>query len=249
MDKNPIVVVGVMDSELCYLIDHLCEAKTITRGDFTFTEGKIDGSPVVVVKCSVGRMINAAAATMLAIEKYAPGCLITQGTSGAHNPDLHLGDIVLGQRFLEVGCYQTPHRKRGEGLSIDDRVYSVADMLPDAIPEKPAFCDERLMRIAENVEYQEGKVVRGTIATSGQWNREIDMIDFYHNTLGSDCEEMESLSVVSVGNQFHVPVLAVRIISDSELHEGEEFDERYGVVCQQFVLRVIQAIIREQNDA
>lgn len=247
MEKKPIVVVGVMDSELCYLIDNLQDSRTVIRGDFIYTEGTINEAPVVVVKCSVGRMVNAAAATMLAIEKYLPYCLITQGTAGAHNPDLHVGDIVLGERFLEVGCYQTAHRKRGEGISIADRVYSVADMLPDAIPEKPLFCDEHLMNIAENTEYHEGKLIRGTIATSCQWNREIDMIDFYHNSLGSDCEDMESLSVVQVGNQFHIPVLSVRIISDSELHEGEEFDERYGVVCQQYVLRVIKKIIDEKN--
>ncbi len=72
------------------------------------------------------------------------------------------------------------------------------------------------------------------------------MIDFYHNTLGSDCEEMESLAVVNVANQFDIPVLSVRIISDSEL-QNEEFDISYGVTCQKYVLRIIKAIIAQSR--
>ncbi len=246
MEKKPIVVIGVMDSELCYLIENLKDANVVKRGDFTFTEGTVDDTPIVIVQCSVGRMVNAAASTMLAIEKYSPRCIITEGTAGAHSPDLHVGDILLGEKFLEVGCYQTPRRKRGEGISIQDRVYSVEDMLPDGVPEKPLYCSEELMQLAESVGYTEGKLRRGTVATSCQWNREIDMIDFYHNTLGSDCEEMESLAVVNVANQFDIPVLSVRIISDSEL-QNEEFDISYGVTCQKYVLRIIKAIIAQSR--
>ena len=70
--------------------------------NFAFHLGELAGYPVCVCKTAKG-MENTAASTAVAIERYAPIAIINQGTSGGHDPLLHVGDIVLGKRVLNIG--------------------------------------------------------------------------------------------------------------------------------------------------
>ncbi len=61
----------------------------------THRQGVIDGRPVTVVLTGVGKA-NAAAATALAIERYAPRTLLLTGIGGAYpGAPLGLGDVAL----------------------------------------------------------------------------------------------------------------------------------------------------------
>lgn len=57
-------------------------------------------------------MSNAAAATAIAIERYKPIAIINQGTSGGHDPELKVYDIVLGRYTTNIGVI--PLKKRWE---------------------------------------------------------------------------------------------------------------------------------------
>src|SRR5262245_37435999 len=80
---RPVVVQGAMDVEvrgLAASLEHVEEEKV--KG-WTFWRGAVDGYPVIVSKTLKG-MSNAAAATALAAERYAPIAIINQGTAGGH---------------------------------------------------------------------------------------------------------------------------------------------------------------------
>ena len=49
--------------------------------------------------------INAAAATALGVERFQPAAVINQGNAGASNPDLALGDIVIGEKTTDYGAF------------------------------------------------------------------------------------------------------------------------------------------------
>lgn len=99
--------------------------------------------------------------------------------------------------------------------------------------------DEKLLSMAEQVKY-DGNVVRGTHSTADAWNKELDLINFYHETYGSDGEEIESFAVAQVCKNFDVPCLSIRIISNSELYPDEIFDTTYAQYCQQFTLDFVE---------
>lgn len=61
-------------------------------------------------------MENSAAATAVAIEKYKPIAIINQGTSGGHNPELNVFDIVLGERTTNIGSLKTTHMEDEQGM-------------------------------------------------------------------------------------------------------------------------------------
>ena len=113
-NQKPIVILGPMESESAWLIDRLSHQTAHSIGAYIFHEGKIDGYPVVICRCYIG-VVNSAAAATLAIQHYNPLCVIIQGTSGAHDPDLHQGDIILGETIVHLGRFFTPHCDKGNG--------------------------------------------------------------------------------------------------------------------------------------
>ena len=65
---------------------------------------------------------------------------------------------------------------------------------------------------------------------------------FVSTPANSTCEEMESYAATQIANRFNVPVLTVRIISNSEQHPGEEYERTTGLLCQEFVLDVVEKL-------
>lgn len=246
--KKPIVILGPMESESAWLIDRLDHRQENAMGAYTFHEGLIDGYPVVICRCYIG-VVNSAAATALAIERHDPLCVIIQGTSGAHDPDLHQGDIVLGENLAELGSFYTLHRDEGQGSAIFDWTQPGAEIKVNNSIDRVSILhsDSRILSVAEAVPYADGIVRRGTIGAADIWNRELDMIAHLRRTLGTDCEEMEGFGVAQVCGQLNVPCADIRVISNSEWHPQEEFNEKYGEQCQMFVLQVIRRLIAEET--
>ena len=243
---KPIVILGPMDSESALLIKALEDRHEEHLGAYIFNEGYIGGYPAVVCRCYIG-VVNSAAAAALAVQKYDPLCVTIQGTSGAHDPKLHQGDIVLGESLVELGSFYTYHRERGEGSDIFTWTQPGAEIKTDkGIGRiRVLHSDERIIDSASSISYEYGRVVRGVIGAADIWNRELDMIDHLHRTLGTSCEEMEGFGVAQVCAQLGVPCADIRVISNSEWYPDERFDEKYGVFCQMFVLEVIRKIIAD----
>ena len=248
LDKKPIVILGPMESESAWLIDQLDQPKENAVGAYTFREGRIDGYPVVVCQCYIG-VVNSAAATALAIARYDPLCVIIQGTSGAHDPELHQGDIILGEDLVELGSFYTQHRDEGQGSAIFDWTQPGAEIkVNDGIERVNVLhSDSCILDVADTVPYAEGRVKRGVIGAADIWNRELDVIAHLHRTLGTDCEEMEGFGVAQVCAQLGVPCADIRVISNSEWHPQEEFNENYGEQCQMFVLHTVRRLIADQT--
>lgn len=244
--KKPIVILGPMESESAILIQQLENRKEHQIGVYTFYEGVIDGYPVVVCRTYIG-VVNSATAAALAIQKFSPLCVIIQGTSGAHDPKLHQGDIVLGEKTVNIGRFFTPHRDQGEGTDAfawEPHGSEIVSLQADEVLY--LHSDPRILKTAETVPYKGGKVIRGVIGAADIWNKELDMLMHLHQTLGTECEEMEGYGVAQVCAQLNTPCADIRIISNSEWHKEEEFNEKYGEQCQMFVLEVVRRIIAEE---
>ena len=143
---RPIAVIGAMTSETDYIIGRMETKSTRCIGGWIFISGLLGGKSVVVVRCFIG-MANAAAATALLIENYNPCCVIIQGTSGGHNPLLHKGDIVIGERPISNISDFSPLKKKLQRIgSWAVRQASKTD-IPDAPSGFRAFSREAALRL------------------------------------------------------------------------------------------------------
>ena len=240
---RPIAIIGPMASEIDY-INSKIENKTARRvGGWVFISGNLGTKSVVAVRSYIG-MANVAAATALLIEKFQPRCVIIQGTCGGHNPLLHKGDIVIGERIIEICRLETRPLKAGEGSR-----FAAGNILNAEIPHgdtaesaNALFCDSRLVDIAKTVSYDGGRLMTGCISSGDIWNREHDVLQYLHTVRGSDCEEMEGFAVGQVCAAFGVPFIDIRVISNSELYPEETFDERLAIHCQRFCVDFINKL-------
>ena len=244
----PILVEGAMECETGLLIMALEHPQEQRIGGWRFISGEYQGIPVVVSVTSVG-MTNAAAATVLGIEHYHPVAVINQGTAGGHDPLLHSFDIVLGEKTIDASAWRSRQERSGaDGRHIELRPTYYYDA--DNGEEKETVelaADPELLKVAaaEGENYQAGQVVRGKISSSNNWNRQMDRIRFFNKEYGSSCEEMETHAAAHVCQNYKVPFLGIRVLSNTEVH-GEDFNPDAGIACQQFVLAVIKSYAKRK---
>lgn len=244
MKKRPILIMAAMKIEASWLIEKLANVKCETVNRYTFYEGFIHDYPVVVCHCLVGT-IHAAVATYMAIEKYQPIAIISEGTAGAHGKDIHKGDIVVGEKCANIMSAKTPLKKEGEGS--DSLSWELLNFIDGEINRfQYQSGNAHWVELAKKVTYTDGKVHIGTIGSGDGWNREADKILWLHENFGTLCEEMEGIAVYTVANNFAIPVLGIRIISNNEILD-EPYDRTIGLKSQEFTYELMLQFIAEHS--
>lgn len=240
--QAPIAVQGAVDSELGPLIEAVGSPEPRDIQGFRFWEGTIAGQRVVVSRTEVG-MVHAAMATTILIQEYQPRFIINQGTAGAVDPDLAVGDIVLSRATVPFGSFRTKPRARGAGVDIEswEPLVRLLREGEERVRYERFEADPELLSIASKVPYEGGRLLPGIVGSADQWNREIDKLLWAHETFGIDSEDMESAAVHQVAHIFGVPFFAVRIISNSE-HRDPDFRRELGAVCAEYVVSLVEAL-------
>lgn len=238
MEQNtaPIIIEGALEFEIDAVIAALEDREETEILGFPVVCGRLEGHPVIAARTKVG-VVNAALLTTLLIDRYRPMCLISQGTAGSHLESLHTGEIVLGEKIVNINCCHMDERDcraveemcRGEWS--DHVAFASSPALLSAAGR--AFCDS-------------GRVVRGVIGSGDFWTHGADAIHAIQRRFGTFCEEMESFAVAQVCTRMGVPFLCARIISNNELC-GEHFEEGLTQSCQRFILDTVRTLIREND--
>ncbi|MFG6115855.1 5'-methylthioadenosine/S-adenosylhomocysteine nucleosidase [Halobacillus sp. MO56] len=248
--QRPILIEGPMPIEAEKFADRLENVKEEKAGTFEYYLGTVDDYPVIVAKTGKG-MENTAAATAVAIERYNPIAIINQGTSGGHDPDLHVFDIVLGERTVNIGSLKTPHYQEGEG--IHPKEWIPMDLMasegsagedPDAENIRYYKGDKGLLAAAKSVknEHEKGKIVEGTIGSADVWNNEVDRINWFHENYETSVEEMEGAAGAQIAKAYDVPYLGIRILSNNKTNGGE-YNPDTAAANQEYVYEVVKKYI------
>lgn len=245
--NGPLVIIGSMENEICDIEKAIERPSVTTLGHYRFTKGSIEGVPVVAV-LSTGSFANTAAATALAIQRYRPSSVALIGTAGAHVADLRVGDIIIGKKMINLNAYLSPEKAEGEGIDVLSWTHADAGNLEvDGFCPHYVFYGDCAMRaLARQIPYRHGRVIEGTICSSEGWNREADYLNHLHRRYGTDCECMEGTAVSTVCEQFDVPMLEIRIISNNHL-AASGFDAKTEHHIQEFALDFIKKLAQEKR--
>ena len=182
--ESPVLIQGAMDIEVSTLVERLEEPQAVVIDGWTYWQGYIGPQQVVVSQTKVGTT-NAAAATLLGIQRFSPAVIINQGTAGGYPAWLHRGDLIIGATITNAGAVNAARREAGQGLEV--REWSVRDEFGPVRWRS----DARLVRLAEALKevYPQGRVHTGTIFSSDRWSRELDYIAYWQkqeNALGEE---------------------------------------------------------------
>ena len=234
------LIQGAVDWELQPLVSALQERREVKIAAWAFWTGRIGGHDVVISRTDVGP-INAAAVTALAIREFHPAVVINQGTAGAHNPDLRVYDIVVGERTVDYGAFKSQPAGRGQG-SDSARWSPIPHQIRDANGEVSQYAafpgDPAWVARAAAQPYQHGRVVKGVIGSAYEYNREIDRILWLRKTFGSDTEDMESAYAAGTALAMQTPFVAIRIVSDSEFSHPQ-LERKAGEYGAEFVAQLV----------
>lgn len=246
---RPIIIQGPMPIEAEKFAQKLDKVKVEKSGTFVFYKGKIDNYPVIVVKTGKG-MENTAAATAVAIEKYNPIAIINQGTSGGHDPNLDVFDIVLGEKTTNIGSLKTTNIDENQGIEptkwipMDLMASEGSGSDPNAEKIRYYEGDKDLLAAANAVKdtYTKGKVVEGTIGSADVWNNEVDRIKWFHTNYGTSVEEMEGAAAAQIAKAYDVAFLGIRVLSNNKTNGGK-YNPETAAANQEYVYEVVKEYI------
>nr|WP_301553661.1 hypothetical protein [Aliivibrio fischeri] len=162
---------------------------------------------------------------------------MNQGTSGGHDKNLNVADIVLGKRTVNIGNLKAPKTPEGKGsnlltwIPMDIMASSGSAGGDDANKIRYYEGSSALISSAHKVKYNKGKVVEGTIGSAN---------------FGTSTEEMESASAAQISEAYKIPFLAIRILSNNATNGGH-YNPNTAKYCQSYVKDVVIQYISDLN--
>ena len=97
---NKVGIIAAMQEELDEIIKIMTDTKKETIYEIEFLHGKIQNKEVIAVKSGIGK-VNAGRTTQILIDKYNVDNVINVGSAGALNPEINIGDIVIGDKLIQ----------------------------------------------------------------------------------------------------------------------------------------------------
>lgn len=244
--KRPILLQGAMEVEINYFKEIITDLEKFTIYGYEFFKGNFEEYPIIISKTKVG-LIEASIATFIGITNFNPILLINQGTAGACNKTMHVGDIVIGDKCININSFITNAREEKQGLApLEWKLLTFKEGKDEFIKYSS---DENLNNIVKmcKEKYIDGKIITGTIGSGDVWDKEVDRIKWLNEKYNVLCEEMETISVYTVCEKLGIPVIGIRVISDNEILK-ESFNSNVTLKLQKFIMEICKELIKEVKE-
>ncbi|TLS39308.1 5'-methylthioadenosine/S-adenosylhomocysteine nucleosidase [Pseudalkalibacillus caeni] len=228
-----IGVIGAMDEEVEILLDKLEGREDKAIAGCEFSTGTYDGQDVILLKSGIGK-VNAAMSTTLLNQIYKPDYVINTGSAGGFHKDLQVGDTVIS----------TEVRHHDVDATVFGYEYGQVPQMPASFTPDPF-----LVKVAEKCaeEISEHKVVKGLIATGDSFMSDPERVDFVRSKFDNlYAAEMEAAAIAQVCQQFEIPFVIIRALSDIAGKESnvsfEQFLETAAVNSADLVLKIVKEL-------
>ncbi|MDR1024142.1 MAG: 5'-methylthioadenosine/S-adenosylhomocysteine nucleosidase [Treponema sp.] len=231
-------IIGAMEDEITMIKDWMIGRETGAGGGFEFIRGTLEGKPVVLLRCGIGK-VNAAVGCALLIDHFKPGMVINTGSAGGIGGGLQFGDTVISTGL----CYH----------DVDVTGFNYA---PGQIPGQQAVfpVDKSLVNRAETA-VQELKAegilpesfnyIRGIIASGDIFMHDPEKIDRVRRTFPDVLAvEMEGAAIAHTCSLFSVPFLIIRSLSDIAGVESPVTSEQFLPVAAKNSAETVRRIIK-----
>ena len=228
-----IGIISAMENEVELLLSEAVTDHVDTIGGVEFHVGTLCGQDVVIARAGIGKVLAAAgAATMLS--HYPVSSLIFTGIAGGVGDETKLLDMVIATELVQHDYgsqsqagfrWNAPYIGSGTGYS---------------------FSDETLVEEAYAAAVQvvgEEHVFKGLIATGDQFIASEAYVEFLQEEFGAIACEMEGASVAAVCEQYGIPFVVIRAMSDKADGIAQESIENIGDLAADRSGRVVMKML------
>ena len=223
-------IIGAMEEEIETLRGIMKDTVAAEHAGSTFYEGTLEGLPVVVVQCGIGK-VNAAICTQILCDCYEVTHLVNTGIAGSLCNDLDIGDLVVSQDAMyhdfDVTGFGYP---KGQVAGMDVVAFPADDTLVGY-----AFA------AAEKVHAGHTKI--GRVASGDQFVSDKALKDSIIDTTHALCTEMEGTAIAQTAYRNHVPFVIIRAISDKADHSAEMDYPTFEKAAAQHSARLVEALV------
>ena len=194
-------IIGAMDVEVATLKERMEHVSVTARASMNYYEGTLEGLPVVVVQCGVGK-VNAAMCTQILCDCYGVTHILNTGIAGSLCAELDIADMVVSEDVIH---HDFDLRFWGRPVG------QVPGMDVTAFP-----ADETLKALAlaaaEGV--NPGHTRTGRIASGDQFICSKEQKQRIIADTGALCAEMEGAAIAHTAYRNGIPFVILRAISD-----------------------------------
>lgn len=244
-------IMGAMPEEMDKIIASISDKVIIERGSRIYYKGYLFGQEVVAVFSRWGKVAAATTATNLILEFNVERIVFT-GVAGAISPELNIGDIVIAERLYQHDMDARPLMRRFEipltGKTSFETPVQYVEMMAQSV-HNFLKKNKDFRKILADFDINNPKMLKGDIASGDVFISSSEMKNALNKILPSVvCVEMEGAAVAQVCEDYGVPLLVVRIISDAA--DEEAHTSAIGFVNQhaaEYSLAILKEYIQLLN--
>ena len=218
-------IMGAMPEEMDKIIAAIDNKKIVERGSRIYYRGDLYGQEVVAVFSRWGKVAAATTATNMILE-FKVDRIVFTGVAGAISPQLNVGDIVIGQRLFQHDMDARPLMRRFEIPLTGKTSYETPQQNVDTMAQAVHNFlknDKKFRKTLTEHNISHPKMLIGDIASGDLFISSSDMKNALIKNLPSVvCAEMEGAAVAQVCNDYGVPLVVVRVISDSADEDAQQ---------------------------
>lgn len=201
-------IIGAMEEEVETLLGVMEEKTARERAGSTFYEGQLEGLPVVVVQCGVGK-VNAALCAQILCDCYGVTHLVNTGIAGSLCGELDIGDLLVSRdaMYHDFDCVHFGY-EYGKVPGMDTVAFPADETMV-----------ELAYAAAEAVNPGHTKI--GRVASGDQFVAEKAVKEKIIALTGGLCTEMEGTAIAQTAYRNHLPFVILRAISDKADNSAE----------------------------
>ncbi len=196
-------IIGAMTVEVETLKSKMVSLVQTDKAGMSFFEGELEGLPVVVVVCGVGK-VNAAMCVQVLCDCFGVTHLVNTGVAGSLCAELDIGDFVISQdaMYHDFTC------------QVINPEYVVGQV--PGLPVLSFRADKTLIdyALAASKKLPSGKARVGRVASGDQFVAGKALKEKIISDTGALCTEMEGAAIAHTAWRNGVPFVIIRAISD-----------------------------------
>jgi adenosylhomocysteine nucleosidase len=249
-DSKPTLgILGALTLEVQELERRMTDRKEHVVRGLKFVTGTLKGQKVVLVHSGIGA-VNAGVATELMLEHFEPASVLFTGIAGGLNPDLGVGDIVIGSKtaYHDFGELNAKGFRPFPTVNPIDGKDNPLDFAADAALVSAAEKAAKGLDLAE-IKTMKGtrtpRIVTGMIVTGNEFIASAAKREELRKAFKADATEMEGAAVAQICYQHRVPCLIVRSLSDEAGEKATIDYEHFEKIAANNSAKLVLGLIAE----
>ncbi len=196
-------IIGAMTVEVETLKGKMHNLTQTEKAGMIFYEGELEGTPVVVVVCGVGK-VNAALCVQVLCDCFGVTHIVNTGVAGSLCAELDIGDFVISQDAIY-------HDFTCQVLNPDYVVGQVPGLPVRSFPANQTMIDYAMLA---SKSLPSGKAYVGRVASGDQFIAERAVKEKIIADTSALCTEMEGAAIAHAAWRNQIPFVIIRAISD-----------------------------------